>query len=351
MRIIKQLLQFISDSLYNPQKLHILPQHETDNINKLLYSLQQFDFNQLVIDESQNTINDNIGVTQHSKDIIISDDKIVNRVCNQNDITNHNIDDMHIEHLQLDSWDSISQNANISLQDIFEQNTSDKANTKQIIDSAIHNISQSHNAEENTFACTCNESAESVITNNQILLEGNQSMPDFIESKSFLENQDISYNDTPHMHSFKLPDNPTEYDQYVDNHYTFISDFFPVNNADVQNLLATVNQSIQNNVHTSAIDIYKYWLLYLKNYHQDYRLYDFRNFNIKGEFIRRIDQELNDDLLDKYLLDIQPVIQYDEAEAKRKREQQLQDEAKQLLNSGQYKSEIDPDLGKQRATN
>lgn len=173
-----------------------------------------------------------------------------------------------------------------------------------------------------------------------------QELIEFIESISFIDtNKDVNYSSTELMHPFSLPEQPSEYDLYVDNHYAFISDFYPVNNTDVKALIKAVRLSLKKQKHTSAIDIYKSWINYLKNYNQDYRLYDIRNFNDEGEFIGRDDSlNENDSILDDFISIKDEIITYNEAAAQKEREKKQRDEAEALLRSGMYHSEIDPSL-------
>lgn len=174
-----------------------------------------------------------------------------------------------------------------------------------------------------------------------------QELIEFIESISFIDtNKDVTYSSTELMHPFSLPEQPSEYDLYVDNHYAFISDFYPVNNTDVKALIKAVRLSLKKQKHTSAIDIYKSWINYLKNYNQDYRLYDIRNFNDEGEFIGRFHSlnKKNDSVLDDFVSIKDEAITYNEAAAQKEREKKQRDEAEALLRSGIYHSEIDPSL-------
>ena len=173
-----------------------------------------------------------------------------------------------------------------------------------------------------------------------------ETLPEFEETECLIKDKD-KYQATPIMHTFTLAENADpEYDKYVNPHYAYISDFFPVNNHDANRLIRTIrkvkNENIEN---ASAEDIYKYWLLYLKEHGGDYHKYDWRNYNDLGEFIGREDKKLNDPVLDDYINTVNgQTIMYDEAADKVKAEEEFQAKVKQILESGQYHSDVDPEL-------
>lgn len=167
-----------------------------------------------------------------------------------------------------------------------------------------------------------------------------ETLPDF-NINTIIE----KYNITPLMHDFNIIEQ-AEYEATNESHISFISDYFPVNNLGISSLIKSVRENIKNNdLNNSVIEIYKYWIVYLKNNDIDYHLYDWRNFNDLGEFIQRKDQELNDNILDNFIIDISnSIIMYDELADKEKREQQFHQQMEDLLLSNKYVSTIDPHL-------
>ena len=173
-----------------------------------------------------------------------------------------------------------------------------------------------------------------------------ETLPEFEEVECLIKDND-KYQATPMMHAFTLAeDADPEYDKYVNPHYAYISDFFPVNNQDANRLIRTIRKIKNENIdNASAEDIYKYWLLYLKEHGGDYQKYDWRNYNDLGEFIGREDQKLNDTVLDDYINTVNgQTVMYDEAADKVKAEEEFQAKVKQILESGQYNSDVDPEL-------
>ena len=275
-----------------------------------------------------------------------------------------------------DSWDVISNNINNSIQENLDYKSNNEISSqekllqKNIEDFSdnfdeiaqteiIENISidsekdsiisdsfgQELSVQDNLNKEVITEDLSNIdlpIENSSI--ERGEQLSDFIEYKSFIHDTS-KYEDTPYVHKYEYDNTQSENDKYIENHYAFISDFYPVNNIDVLNLLKIVRESLKNKIHTSAIDIYRYWLRYLKNYNQDYHLYDYRNFNDQGEFLGRIDQQLNDNILDDYINQDISVITYDEAKAKQEQKEKDKTDALNILKSGTYVSEIDPKLG------
>ena len=150
------------------------------------------------------------------------------------------------------------------------------------------------------------------------------------------------YNITPLMHNFNIVEQ-TEYEATNESHISYISDYFPVNNIGISSLIKSVRQCIKNNdLNNSVIEIYKYWINYLKDNNINYYLYDWRHFNDAGEFIN---QEIKDNLLDEFIININnSVIMYDELAEKEKQEKEFQNKMEDLLLSNKYISTIDSHL-------
>lgn len=143
----------------------------------------------------------------------------------------------------------------------------------------------------------------------------------------------IIQHSTELMHDFVL-EKQTEYDVYVDSHLVFLSDFFPVNNVDISSLLAAVKHAQLNNIVDSSINIYKAWLRHLRDNNIDYSIYDWNNFNERGEYIGN---NSNIDILNKYIDSKDIVIMYDEKKDKEDLEKQFQENVKKILSDGSYK--------------
>ena len=140
------------------------------------------------------------------------------------------------------------------------------------------------------------------------------------------------------IHDFILKEK-TQYDNFADGHLSFVSDFFPINNVGISNLIKNVRLAIKNKEINSAINIYKEWIKYLRYNGINYSIYDWNNFNDAGEFVQNIS---NIQQLDEYVNSENIIIMYDEARDKEIEEKKFQERVAKILSDGSYKSNFTP---------
>ena len=200
------------------------------------------------------------------------------------------------------------------------------------------------NIDKNKYSADINAGFLQLLTNycnnhNQLYEDLNKLM-ELTDNSSDLNTINLSNIDlnnlgkyTPIMHQYDKSNNV--------EHFAFVSDFFPLNDIEIKTLIISVKRAIKTKLHTPAIDIYKYWILSLKNNNEEYYKYDFNNYNDKGEYLG---QQSDTDTFDIYLSHIEDIITYDEAKALKEQARKDQEEAEAILKSGTYQSDVDPDI-------